>query len=196
MANSGNPVNTKVTSQSAARTPSDDGHSATFRRRRLPLPPTPQPLLSISLPAPPASDPAPASVSQSAPYLHPRSDRLSRKITPRFLQRQATTTFETTDDNGAGPSGSNQADWSDNNGALPSPSTEYPDQFEGLPLPSYYDNAETDPNAAASLGYGPRINTDDYTGPPPSDSFDEPVESPSQSFAESEPLADGSFISQ
>ena len=194
MANSGNLVDTKVLSQTPARTPSDEGQSATFRRRRLPLPPTPQPLLSISLPVPPASDPAPTSISQSTSYLQPRPDRLSRKITPRFPQRQAT--FETTDDNGAGPSGSNQADWSDNNGALPSPSTEYPDQFEGLALPSYYDNAETDPNAAASLGYGPRINTDDYTGPPPSDSFDEPDESPSQSFAESEPLADETFISQ
>lgn len=119
---------------------------------------------------------------------------MSRKITRRFPQSQATP--ETTDDNGAGPSGSNQGNWSDNNGAPPSPSTEYIDQFEGLPLPSYYDNAETDPNAAASLGYGPRINTVDYTGPPPPESFDELDESSSQSFTESEPPVDETFLSQ
>ena len=113
-------------------------------------------------------------------------------MTRRFPQPQATP--ETTDDHGASPSsGSN---WSDNNGAPPSPSTEYPDQFEGLPLPSYYDNAETDPNAAASLGYGPRINTVDYTGPPPPDPIDESDESSSQLFAESEPLADETFFSE
>ena len=188
MANSGDPVSIQVLSQTPARSSSDEGQSATFRRRRLPLPPTPQPFSSISLPAP---VPAPTPVSQSTAYLHPRSDRLSRKITPRFPQ-----TPESTDDSGAGPSGSNQADWSDNNGALPSPSTEYPDQFEGLPLPSYYDNAEIDPNAAASLGYGPRINSGDYAGPPPPESFDEPDESSSQSFVESEPLADETFFSQ
>lgn len=133
---------------------------------------------------------------QSTPYVNPRSDRLSRKITPRYHAiplPQATP--ETTDDNDVGSSGSNQADWSDNDGALPSPSTEYPDQFEGLPLPSYYDNAEIDPIAAASLGYGPRINTHDYTGPPPTES-EEPHGSPSQSFAESEPLADDIYTSQ
>ena len=108
------------------------------------------------------------------------------------MQPRATT--EATDDNGPSPSGSNDTDWNDNNGAPPSPSTEYPDQFDGLPLPSYYDNAEMDPNAAASLGYGPRINTIDYTGPPPLEPFDEPDEN--QSFAESEPQADESFYSQ
>jgi hypothetical protein len=191
MANNGNLVSTQVLSQTPARPLSGEGQSSTFRRRRLPLPPTPQPFPSISLPAAP---PAPTPVSQPTAYLHPRSNRLSRKITRRFPPPQ--TTFETTDDNGVSPSRSSQADWSDNNGALPSPSTEYPDQFEGLPLPSYYDNAETDPNAAASLGYGPRINTDDYTGPPPPESFDEPEESPSQSFEEFDPLADDTFISQ
>ena len=134
---------------------------------------------------------------QSVAYQHPRSDRLSRKITPRYHaipQPQATP--ETTDDNGAGPSESSEADWSENDGAPPSPSTEYPDQYTGLPLPSYYDNAEIDPVAAASLGYGPRINTFDYTGPPAPESFDESDASPSQSFADSEPLADETFISQ
>ena len=193
MANSGDLVS--VLSQTPARSSLDEGPSATFRRRRLPLPPTQQPFSSFPLPAPPPSVPVSTPVSQSTSYLHPRSDRLSRKITPRFTA-QSQATVETTDENGAGPSGSNQAEWSDNNGALPSPSTEYPDQFDGLALPSYYDNAETDPNAAASLGYGPRINTIDYTGPPPPDSYDEPNESPSQSFAESEPLADETFISQ
>ena len=115
-------------------------------------------------------------------------------MTRRFLRPQATP--ETTDDNGAGPSGSILADWGDNNGAPPSPSTEYPDQFEGLPLPSYYDNAEMDPNAAASLGYGPRINTVDYTGPPPPEPFDELDESSSQSFVESEFQFDETFFSQ
>ena len=177
-------------SQTPIRSSLDEGQSATFRRRRLPVPPTPQPF--PSLPAPPASVPAPTPVSQPTAYLHPRSDRLSRKITPRFPQPQAP--LETNGDNDGAPSGGNQADWSDNNGAPPSPSTEYPDQFEGLALPSYYDNAEIDPNAAASLGYGPRINTDDYTAPPP-ESFDEPNESPSQSF-ESEYLAEETFISQ
>ena len=192
MANWGDLVSTL--SQTLGRSSSDEGQSATFRRRRLPLPPTQQPFSSVPLPVPPASVPAPTSVSQSTAYLHPRPDRLSRKITPRFTQSQAR--IETTDHNGAGPSGSNQAEWSDNNGALPSPTTEYPDQFEGLGLPSYYDNAEIDPIAAASLGYGPRINTIDYTGPPPPDSFYEPDESPSRSFTESEPLADETFISQ
>jgi hypothetical protein len=121
---------------------------------------------------------------------------LSRKISRRYLPTlQPQATSETTDDNEAGPAGNNQANWSET-GALPSPSTEYPDQFEGLALPSYYDNAETDPIAFASLGYGPRIDTVDYTGPPPPESFDEPNQSPSQSLAESEPLANGTFISQ
>lgn len=192
MANSADLVSPQVLSQTPAR-PSSEGQIATFRRRRLPLPPTPQHFSSLSLPASPAYIPAPTSTSQPLVYPNPRPNRLSRKITPRFARPQVTP--EETDDNGAGPSGSNQPDWSDNNGAPPSPSTEYIDQFEGLPLPGYYDNAETDPNAAASLGYGPRINTVDYTGPPPPESFDEPNESPSQSFAESEPPAEEVFLS-
>lgn len=137
-------------------------------------------------------------IRQYTTYLPTRSDRLSHKISRRYITTaQPQATLQTTDDNGAGPEANNQADWNDNNGDLPSPSTEFPDQFGGLPLPSYYDNAEIDPIAFASLGYGPRINTADYTGPPP-ESFDESYEheSPAQSFAESEPLADETFISQ
>ena len=194
MANSADIVTPQVASQIPARPSPDEGQSATFRRRRLPVPPSPQPSSTIFSQAPPASVPAPTSVSQSTADLNPRSDRLSRKITRRFLHPRATSA--TTEDNDVGPSGSNQADWSDNNGAPPSPSTEYPDQFEGLPLPSYYDNAEIDPNAAASLGYGPRINSADYTGPPPPEPFNEPDESLSQSFTESEPPVDETFFSQ
>ena len=116
---------------------------------------------------------------------------MSRKITRRFPPSQAFS--ETPSDDGPGPSGDNLTNWNDNNGAPPSPSTEYPDQFEGLPLPSYYDNAEIDPNAAASLGYGPRINSADYTGPPPPEPFDEQDES--LSYVESEPQADETFFS-
>ena len=190
MANSRDLVSPQVP-QTPARPSPDESQSATFRRRR--LPPTPQPFSSISVQTSLPSVPTPTSVSQSTANINPRSDRLSRKITRRFQQPQASP--ETIDDNGASPSETNLGDWNDNNGAPPSPSTEYPDQFEGLPLPSYYDNAEMDPNAAASLGYGPRINSVDYTGPPPPEPFDELDESSSQSFIESEPQADETFLS-
>lgn len=135
--------------------------------------------------------------SQSTTDLHPRSDRLSRKITPRYhVTPQSQATPETTDDNGAGPPANDQADWDETDRAPASPSTEYPDQFGGLPLPSYYDSADIDPIAFVSLGYGPRINSADYTGPPPPESFDELDESSSQSLGESENLADETFISQ
>lgn len=117
---------------------------------------------------------------------------MSRKISRIFLSTsQLQATPETTD---AGPSENDQADWNETDRTVPSPSTEYTDQFGGLPLPSYYHSAEIDPVAFASLGYGPGINGVDYTGPP-SESFDEPDESPSQAFPESESLADGSFTS-
>ncbi|KAF8806848.1 Dbl homology domain-containing protein, partial [Phlegmacium glaucopus] len=132
----------------------------------------------------------------------PRPERhLSRKISRRYPpnpQNGSQATSETTDDNGAGPSGSGQADWSDTDGVPPSPSTEYPDQFEGLALPSYYDNAEIDPIALKSLGHGPPINSvHNYLGPPPTEFIDESVmsDSPSRSFTESGYLPEGTFMS-
>jgi len=122
---------------------------------------------------------------------------LSRKISRRYPRPGNQATFETTDD--SGPSGSSQAEWSEGDGVPPSPSTEYPEQFGGLALPSYYTNAEIDPIALKSLGYGPPINSvRDYLGPPPTESVDEPVmgDSSSQSLTESVNLADGTFMSQ
>jgi hypothetical protein len=127
------------------------------------------------------------SFRQSTSDLHPRPDRLSRKISRTYHPSQ--TAFETTDDNGAGPSGSNQEEWNGNEAVPTSPSTEYPDQFGGLPLPSYYHNAELDPVAFVSLEHGPPINNIPYTRPL------QPL-SPSQSNTESGPLVDGTFMSQ
>ena len=130
------------------------------------------------------------SFRQPSSFLQPRPERLSHKISRRYPPPQPSqATYEAPDDNDAGPSGSSQA-------APPSPSTEYPDQFENLPLPSYYDNAETDPIAFASLGYGPWIDGADYTGPPLPEPSNELDESSSQSFTDPEPQNEGTFISQ
>lgn len=136
------------------------------------------------------------------------SPRLSRKISRNFITPPRTDIqpiSETTGENGAGPSESNQAQWTEEANQVPtSPSTEYPDQFEGLPLPSYYHNAETDPIALVSLEHGPPINgASDYTEPPPPELSDEPAMDEPQSgsftgsgYTELPYLSEGTFMSK
>jgi hypothetical protein len=100
------------------------------------------------------------------------------------------------DDNGAGPSGSQAPQWNAEDEVPTSPSTEFPDQYGGAFLPGYIEKAHDDPNASASIAFSPPVefvpalpfsqrdfnppvlpenDEDDYTAPPPDETYEESV---------------------
>lgn len=116
---------------------------------------------------------AQATTSQSTRPRRSLSRKISRRYTPSTA-RYSSQSQTPTDANGAGPSGVEIIEWDPEDEVPTSPTTEYPDQFGGPFLPGYIEKAHDDPNASVSLGLGGGED-DDYTAPPPEDTYEESI---------------------
>ncbi|KAF8159386.1 CNH domain-containing protein [Crassisporium funariophilum] len=143
-------------------------------------PPAPAPVIPAPPPIPQASSSraGPSSSSSSTNLSRSVSRKISRRYSrhrPQFVSQDSA---EVIDESSAGPSGTNEPEWDPSDEVPTSPSTEFPDSF-GAYLPGYYNSVHDDPNASASLGYGPPADgvVRDYTEPPPPELYEESVAS-------------------